>query len=73
MHLKVTYMVVFLLFILGGWQLSGGAPTPIYEEIYVNPKGSNGVFTKIQDAINQGIRKPNNEWVLIHVAAGVYS
>ena len=66
-------VVISLLFILGGWKLSEGALALLSKEIYVNPKGGNGVFTKIQDAIDQGIQKPNNEWVLIHVAAGVYS
>ena len=66
-------VVVFILFLLGGWKVIEGAPAPISKEIYVNPKGGGAVFTKIQDAIDQGIPETNNKWVLIHVAAGVYT
>ena len=52
-------------------KVSKGAPAPISKEIYVNSQGGDEVFTKIQDAIDQGILETNNEWVLIHVVVGV--
>ena len=68
-----TMFVVLLLFILGDWTLSKGAPAPISREIFVNPQGGSGIYTTIQDAINQGVPGNNTGWVLINVAPGVYA
>ncbi|RVW29247.1 putative pectinesterase 29 [Vitis vinifera] len=57
----------------GDWTLSKGAPAPISREIFVNPQGGSGIYTTIQDAINQGVPGNNTGWVLINVAPGVYA
>lgn len=69
-----SVVVVLMLIILGaGWTVSEGGPAPISKEIFVKPQAGAGHFTKIQDAIDQGVPENNKGWVLIHVAAGVYS
>ena len=70
-HIKM--FVVFLFLILGYRTPNTEASAPIAREIFVNPRGGYGIFRRIQDAINYGVPANNKEWVLIHVAPGVYT